>query len=176
MKTAVCVASGPSLTAEDCDRAATVADWMIACNESWRVATWAHAIYAGDFRWWEIHHHEVPSRLERWTCSATAAHRYRLNFHHAPQKVYNSGQRAIQLCIEKGYERIILLGYDCSVKNGTHWHGDHPKNKNPDQQAVDRWQDHFASIDVGGVDVINCSRETELRAFRRMTLENAIAL
>lgn len=171
----MCIGSGPSLTVEDCDRAATVADWMVACNDSFRAATWAHAIYAGDFAWWDKHYREVPERLERWTCSESAAQRFRLHYHRCSHGLWNSGQRAIQLAIAKGYQRILLLGYDCDVSRGTHWHGDHA-GKNPDATRARQWQDQFASIERGSVDIINCSRETALRAFPIMTLEAAIAL
>lgn len=178
MRVAACIASGPSLTASDCEKVAEDAEWIIACNESYRLATMAHAIYAGDYTWWDRHYKEVPAHLEKWTCSATAAGRFHLNFHQGkrPGKMYNSGQRAIELAISKGFDRIILLGYDCSVSRGTHWHGDHRHSKNPDMDACARWQEQFAAIETGGVEILNCSRESELKAFPRMALEAAIVL
>lgn len=178
MRVAACIASGPSLTVLDCEKVATRAEWIVACNDSYRAASWAHALYAGDYGWWDRHHKEVPGTLEKWTCSATAANRFHLNFHQGkrPGKMYNSGQRAIELAISKGFERIILLGYDCSVARGSHWHGDHRHSKNPDRDACERWQEQFAAIDTAGVEILNCSRETELKAFPRMSLEEAIVL
>lgn len=176
-RTAVCVASGPSLTAADCDLAATGADWILAVNDSWRLATWAHAVYAGDFGWWREHLAVVPAYLERWTCSESAAYRYKLHHHRVPGRgLYNSGQRAIELCVAKGFERILLLGFDCSVARGSHWHGDHASGKNPDAARCREWQAQFAAINAGGAEILNCSRETALTAFRRMELEAALVL
>lgn len=64
--------------------------------------------------------------------------RYSVNLFRAPDNdAFNSGQRAIQLAAHFGAERIILLGYDCSLENGTHWHGNHPDGlKNPDGDCV----------------------------------------
>ena len=179
MRVAVCIGSGPSLTRADCDRAASGADWLIACNESWRLAEWAHALYAGDYAWWDAHHHEVPAHLEKWTCAASAAERFRLHLHRtAPCAMYNSGQRALELAIAKGFERILLLGYDCSVARGAHWHDDHRGGaaKNPDAQRCAQWQSQFAAIDPGGAQILNCSRDTALTAFPRMALEDALVL
>lgn len=180
MRTAICVASGPSLTERDCSIAAAgmgLGDWMLAVNDSWRAATWAHAVYAGDFGWWRDHLGEVPTHLERWTCSESAAYRYRLHHHRvAGRGLYNSGQRAIELAITKGFLRILLLGYDCTVARGTHWHGDHASGKNPDAARCQQWQDQFRSICANGAQIINCSRETALTAFPRLPLEKALAL
>lgn len=177
-KVAICVASGPSLTADDCDLAATAANWILAVNDSWRRAGWAHAVYAGDFVWWQAHRAEIPEHIECWTCSESAAYRYRLHHHRCGPGMYNSGQRAIELCIAKGFERILLLGYDCTVERGAHWHEDHPGGtaKNPDATRCRQWQDQFRSISANGAQIINCSRETALTAFPRMTLEQALAL
>lgn len=176
---AVVVASGPSLTALDCDRAATGADWMLAVNHSWQLARWAHALYAGDYAWWAAHHDRVPAHLERWTCSDAAAERFRLHRHRCgPAAAYNSGQRAIELCIAKGFARILLLGFDCSVASGKHWHADHAGGpaKNPDAARCEQWQAQFAGIAAEGAQILNCSRETAMTAFPRLTLECALAL
>lgn len=177
MKTAVCVASGPSLTESDCDLAASGADWIVAVNDSWRRASWAHAVYAGDFGWWHEHRAEVPAHLECWTCSESAAHRYKLRLHRLETRgLYNSGQRAVELAIALGFDRILLLGYDCTVERGTHWHGDHASGKNPDAARCRQWQDQFHGIRANGAQILNCSRETALMAFPRMSLEAALAL
>ena len=178
MRTAVCIASGPSLTRDDCELAATAGAWLIAVNNSWILAEWAHAVYAGDFGWWRDHLDEVPAHLERWTCSEAAAYRYKLHHHRidGARGLYNSGQRAIELCLARGFARILLLGYDCSVAHGTHWHGDHASGKNPDASRCQQWRDQFAAIETGGAEVINCSRDTALTVFPRMTLEAALVL
>lgn len=86
----------------------------------------------------------------------------------------NSGLRAIELAIGFGAARVLLLGYDCSVTSGTHWHGDHKLTKNPDAKRCAEWQRHFAMLDPKQAEIINCSRETALNCFPRMTLEKAL--
>ena len=90
--------------------------------------------------------------------------------------------RAIQLGIFKGFKSIALLGYDCSLKNGTHWHGKHaePDLRNPDESKVKKWHDQFSRVsDMAkkqGVNIYNCSRYTELECFEKMELEEALKI
>ncbi|MCU3444303.1 phage holin family protein [Enterobacter asburiae] len=77
-----------------------------------------------------------------------------------------------------GASRVLLLGYDCSIRNGTHWHGNHAQLSNPDKFSVARWQDEFSRLRTvaGGVEIINCSRFTRLTCFPRQSLETALSL
>ncbi|PNK93080.1 hypothetical protein CEQ28_023300 [Hafnia alvei] len=36
---------------------------------------------------------------------------------------------------------MLLLGYDCSLASGTHWHGNHVTLRNPDATSVSRWHE-----------------------------------
>ncbi|MCY1373105.1 hypothetical protein D9M69_603550 [compost metagenome] len=90
------------------------------------------------------------------------------------QSVLNSGYRAIELAISFGAARVLLLGFDCSVRAGTHWHGAHTKTKNPDARRCAEWLNHFGRLARHGAEVINCSRQTELTCFPRMSLEDAL--
>src|SRR5690606_31872717 len=75
---AVCIASGPSLTADDCD---LVRRWrsageaageaqageaaqeraVVVVNTTFRLAPWADALFAMDENWWKHHHEEVAA-------------------------------------------------------------------------------------------------------------------
>ncbi|HEY4437671.1 MAG TPA: hypothetical protein VGN40_16090 [Lelliottia sp.] len=90
---------------------------------------------------------------------------------------FNSGQRAIQLAVHLGAERVILLGYDCTLANGAHWHGRHPVTMhNPVPREVERWHTDFSTLAglLPGVEIINASRETALTCFTRLSLEAAL--
>nr|WP_298117429.1 hypothetical protein [uncultured Pseudomonas sp.] len=171
--TAACIASGPSLTASDCALIASAGLPTIAVNSSWRLARFAAVIYAGDPAWWQAYGAEIDIAAARWTCTEQAAARFDLNLHRV-RGGYNSGLRAIQLAIEFGAARVLLLGYDCSVAAGTHWHGNHDKTKNPDVSRCQAWQRQFAMLDRKGVEIINCSRETALTCFPCQSLEAAL--
>ena len=90
----------------------------------------------------------------------------------------NSGAGAIAMAAKAGATRVILLGYDCQRTGGkAHWHGDHPPMLG-NAGSMPKWPDQFKRLaaSIEGVEVINCSRETALRAFVRMPLEDALCL
>src|SRR5690606_11634692 len=149
----------------------------IAVNHSWKMAPFCDVLYAGDACWWDAYASEIEVQAERWTCSRQAAHKHGCQ-HHTAVGSYCSGSRAIQFSIEKGARRIILLGFDCSVDYGLHWHGPHQKTKNPDRMKVRRWHAYFQQVaaiaKIRRCTVVNCSRETALQCFPIGNLENEI--
>lgn len=174
-QTAACIASGPSLAAEDCAAVEKAGIPAIAVNSSWKLAPFADVVYAGDLAWWKAYGAEIDIDIEKWTCSSQAAKLYGLNCHKAGGE-YNSGLRALQLAIHFGAKRIILLGYDASVKDGVHWHGKHEKTKNPDEARCIKWQRQFMKLELKGAEVINCTPGSALECFPKMTLSEAISL
>ncbi|MEH4985930.1 hypothetical protein ACOY5P_03390 [Enterobacter asburiae] len=177
-KTFICVASGPSLVASDCARVSASGLPIIAVNSSWRAVPDCQHIYAADFAWWEHYYHSLGSSAELWTQSRRANTRFGVKlFRPSESGSFNSGQRAIQLAAHLGAERVILLGYDCTLANGAHWHGRHPATMhNPVPREVGRWHSDFSSLAgaLPGVEIINASRETALTCFKRSPLEAAL--
>lgn len=175
MQTIICIASGPSLLRTDCTLAAKCGHKIIAINSSWQLAPECDLLFACDFAWWHRYHENISIPAQRWTTSQRATERYGLNlFTPSSEGAFNSGQRAIQLAAHLGAARIILLGYDCSLEGGTHWHGDHPgMMHNPSSGEVERWHTDFAALaaELPGVDIINGSRYTALTCFPRSTPE-----
>ncbi len=100
----------------------------------------------------------------------------------------NSGFQAVNLArhllLERpGHEarRILLLGFDFQpgAAGEIHFHGRHPAPLvNPLAADLARWARHFdpvpAQLERDGIDIINCSRATALRQFRRGALENSL--
>ncbi len=176
---AVCIASGPSLTPEDCEQ---VRQWRdqgqaraaVCTNTTFRLTPWADVLWAMDRAWWDVYHREAKREFkgELWTLAA--------NFHRIPvariDSYRNSGGGAIALAISRGARRVILLGYDMQKTGGkAHWHGDHPPQlKNAGR--IDEWPAQFEKLrqDHPGVEIINCSRATALTCFERRTLEDVL--
>lgn len=175
-KTFICIASGPSLNRADCILAAQFDHQIIAVNSSWELAPECHYLFAADFAWWQRYHDDAAIPAQRWTASGRAHSRYHLNLFKPPHEgAFNSGQRAIQLAAHLGATRILLLGYDCSLENGRHWHGDHPaKMHNPAPDEVTRWHSDFSLLVklLPDVEIVNCSRHTALTCFPQNTPEN----
>lgn len=175
-----CIASGPSLTVEDCNLVFRTGARVLAVNNSWQMAPSCDYLYAGDHKWWDVHHKKITIDPGRWwTCSEKAAVLFGVNYHRAGGP-YNSGMRAIQFGISQGFKAIGLLGYDCSLKEGLHWHGPHtePGLKNPSTDKMKRWFIQFERVakqaEKAGVKIYNCSRKTELTFFPVISLEDAV--
>lgn len=177
--TFICVASGPSLVSTDCQIIHRANIPIIAVNSSWRAVPYCSAIYAADCCWWEEHYSTITSSAERWCGDEFTAHRFGIScFVSALQGSFNSGQRAIELAIHLGASRVLLLGYDCSIRHGSHWHGNHQLLANPDKFSIPRWHDEFSRIKsvAGSTEIINCSRYTRLTCFPRQSLQAALSL
>lgn len=173
--TFICIASGPSLNTADCALVAAAGLPVIAVNNSWQMLPAADVVFASDLVWWNEYGATVPRTAERWTTCQLAAQRHQLQQFKSRflTQSYNSGQLAIELAISRGARRVLLLGYDCSLRTGTHWHGDHDNIRNPTRESVARWHEEFLQLRqwAAGIEIINCSRETALKVFPRSTIE-----
>ncbi len=181
IKTVICIASGPSLTAEDCSYARLSGFPCIAINSSWQAMPESEFLFASDLAWWDANSENLPAMASRWTTSILASHRYGLNLYRPRYHAgFCSGSRAIEFAVENlGARRVLLLGFDCSIKEGMHWHGAHGGGlKNPNASSIELWLKAFSSLAMRWgekVEIINCSRRTELTCFPRENLESALA-
>lgn len=172
-QTVACIASGPSLTKADCDFIGNSKIATIAVNNSWELAQFAQVIYAGDAAWWARNIKGITIPAERWSCSRSAADKYKVSYHEM-HGAFNSGLRAIELAIFFGASKVILLGYDCTTKYGTHWHGDHIGAGNPNATKCNMWKKQFLRLAKSRVAIINCSRVTALECFPKKSLEDVL--
>lgn len=181
-RTVVCIASGPSLTAADCEAARSHP--AIVTNSSFRLALWADILFGHDSRWWKAHIEEVKAsgfagRL--LTASPVGGNLGLETTHNAHwlRSYPNSGASAIGIAIAAGAVRVVLIGYDCGFGVGgeRHWHADHPGGMS-NCKSIAAWPRHFANVardaEKAGVEVLNASRATALRCFARVALSDAL--
>jgi hypothetical protein len=188
------IASGPSLTQDDCNAIAGAGWQTIVVNDSWQRASFADVLYACDRAWWEVHHQKVKAGFkgECWTQDLGAAERFGLKRVGSVNKPGlgregiihqggNGGYQAINLAWQWGAHRIFLLGLDCKpAKDGkAHWFGQHEHGLSK-VQNYRFWNESFPVLAKDlrdeGVEVINLTRDTALTCFVRMSLERALAL
>ena len=91
----------------------------------------------------------------------------------------NSGFQALNVAIQMGAARIILVGYDMSLEKGTHWHGRHPPGlNNPRQASVDKWRLELDAqaplLERMGIEVLNASPHSRLTAYPRVEFQEAV--
>lgn len=182
-KTVVCIASGPSLTPEDCEKVRAAGHPTIVTNTTFKMCPWADVLFGFDSAWWRQYKKEVDEVFKGalLTCSLTgqALGVDSLYQQDAWIRSYgNSGAAAISLAVVGAADRVLLLGYDCQKTGGkSHWHGDHPKSLG-NAKSLATWPRKFGQVAAFSaskrVPVVNCSRETALKCFPRMSLEQAL--
>jgi len=184
-ETVACIASGASLTREDCELCGKLK--TIVVNDAYRLAPFAHVLYAADLDWWR-HHNGVPEFDGlKVTHDPRAAKRYGLKHITVrssnggaelkgvsldPAYVHsggNSGFQAFNLAVLFGARRILLLGYDMQ---GTHFFGEHPGALRKTQDYAN-WIRRFGTVPamLPNVEILNCTRATALKCFPQATLE-----
>lgn len=182
-QTAVVVASGPS--AKD---ARLCLAWgrarFLAVNESWRLCPWADALYACDGAWWRKCGGVPEFKGLKLTYEAAAARQFgmdRVDIERGNNALLvggrivgdggNSGFQALNLAINWGAKRVLLVGFDMTIAGGEHWHGRHPTGlNNPRQQNINRWLSADWSA-PSGVEIVNCNLESALNAYPKMSFE-----
>lgn len=88
----------------------------------------------------------------------------------------NSGAAALSLACLASTGPKYLIGYDCKKSDGqAHWHADHPKGLG-NAGSIAKWPAQFTKLRAANAAhrIFNCSRDTALFVFPRMTLEDAL--
>jgi hypothetical protein len=191
-ETVVCMASGPSMCAEDADYVRGKAR-VITVNTTFRLAPWADAHYSSDDDWWNLHLSEMMEACsgEFWSGHPTFSSPYVQTcpydrtlpgISNAPGVIGwggNSGFCALGLAHQFGAKRIVMLGYDqqWAGKLG-HWHGGHPEGLQNRRPGFERWAawyeqaaKDFVNLDV---EVLNASRATSLTCYPRVALRELL--
>mgnify|MGYP000647434298 CR=1 FL=1 len=182
-RTVACLASGPSLTPEDCAIVRERGLPAVVTNTTFRMAPWADALIGHDLKWWTVYDSEVRAAFTgaKLCCSVVPKGIDAVNaLPFLPGRGFgNSGTAAIALAIHAGAKRVLLLGYDSQRgPNGrAHWHDAHPAPLG-DAKSLPKWGPKFAIVAALAkqkrVEVLNCSRSTALKAFPLATLEDVL--
>jgi hypothetical protein len=190
----VCIAGGPSLTQEQCEAVRSKAR-VIVVNDAFKLAPWADALYFADHRWMEWHRKEVSefaghkvsieqSRPVEWPDDIHILRNLDkgdptgLSLDPMGLKTgRHSGYQALNLAVLAGGNPILLLGYDYKFVDGkAHFHGDHPI-PTPENHLTG-FRQKLSTIENPlkdmGIEVFNCSPDSLLEAFPRMSLEKAL--
>lgn len=178
------LATGPSQAQSDVDAVRGLGT-VVAVNNAVFMAPWADILYAADPQWWK-HYKPDWFQGERLTFS----HRAReFGAKRVPtedgegfgrtrvRSGTNSGFQAVNLAIIRGAETICLLGFDHQHTGGRiHCHDDHPGGEMWNARYPGTWVRRMeeAAKDTFGVKIINCSRQSALNCFPRMTLAEFI--
>lgn len=183
--TTICIAPGESLTPEDVEFCKGKAKVYVV-NDCYKIAPWADVLYAADTSWWD-HHKGAPEFTgQKWTVSQQAADKFKLNYiagyNNKPwgdtqdgiATGGNSGFQALNLAALHGAQRVILLGYNYGFTHKKHYFGDHP----PEINRPSNYKEWLTRLEMAAkyikIPVINCSRESAIKCFPRLSLEEAL--
>ncbi len=92
----------------------------------------------------------------------------------------NSGFQALNLAVQFGARRVLLVGFDMTDQYGVHWYGRASGNgrSNPAEWNFKRWRAAFDTASVqlktAGVQVLNASDLSVLTCFPKVTVEQAL--
>lgn len=92
----------------------------------------------------------------------------------------NSGFQALNLVVQFGSRRIILVGFDMTDRSGLHWYGRNvwPMSSNPMQSNFRRWLAAFATAGAQlgklGAEVVNASPASAMVTFSRRSIADAL--
>lgn len=150
---------------------------------------WADVLYAADSPWWKINGRRIRDFEGRRVSVSPSARNY------GAREIYraadddarglgrgvihrggNSGYQAINLAYLEGAKEIVLLGFDMGHTFGRiHCHEDHPPPLG-NAEGVENWIPRFdqlaSDLIAAGVSVVNCTRYSRLKCFRRQRLED----
>ena len=92
----------------------------------------------------------------------------------------NSGFQALNIAVQFGARKIILVGFDMRLDAGVHWHGKHPRGlNNPGDHNLVRWRKALNGaaprLAELGVAVVNASPISALTAYPFQPLLEALA-
>lgn len=92
----------------------------------------------------------------------------------------NSGFQAVNLAVQFGAKRILLIGFDMHDRGGVHWYGraGGMGRSNPNEENFRRWRAAFHAsmpdFESAGVEVVNATPFSSLTCFKKSTIEAAL--
>lgn len=179
---------------------------VIAIKECVEICPWADVVYGCDPAWWQFRGGLPKFGGLKVTWEGSSLPQYqdikRVALDKSQDKIYpverrqyqmifdrpgtvggggNSGFQAVNLAVQFGARKLLLVGFDMHDRSGVHWYGRNSwaRGGNPDESCFVRWRRDFdrAAIDLEmqGVEVINVAPHSALTCFPRGTVEKTIA-
>lgn len=183
---AVIIGGGPSVTQEQIDLVYEAHDkgkiHVIVINNAYQIAPWADVLYACDGIWWKWHHKDtVDFQGLRITRSLSAkrdfpdliwieGETHDQGLSKRQDSIVNGrigGYQAINLAVNFGARRILLIGYDMrNIDGSSHWHGDHPNKQRPIwKHRIAHFKNMVPDLKDRAIEVINCTPGSAVDAF-----------
>jgi hypothetical protein len=163
---------------------------VIAIKETHELAPWADAVYGCDAAFWR-NRRGLPefSGLKISFDKTSFPEVKKIEIEDTRSEIFlfdepgkigsggNSGFQAVNLAIQFGARKVLMIGIDASSRGGLHWYGENRgfKRSNPMASNFERWVRSFAKAaaqpEMRSVEVINASPESAISCFKKDSVE-----
>lgn len=197
-KSAAIIASGPSTKKAQIDLLQGKLA-VIAIKKNVELCPWADVVYGCDAAWWKSVRGLPDYKGLKLAWSAHVCDEYPdirrvfIDDIRRDQLLFdqfghvgaggNSGFHSLNMAVQFGAKRIVLIGFDMHDRSGVHWYGRNnwPGANNPSEveAGFPRFRRSFNAaalvLEKMGVEVVNASPISELKCFPKLTLEQTLA-
>lgn len=188
------VASGPSTKKPDVELLRGRLP-VLAIKKNVELAPWCDVVYGCDGAWWESvrglpEYSGLKLAWEKkvcerdWGIRKVEVDRYLDNLVLGETGVIgaggNSGFQALNLALQFGARRILLIGFDMHDRSGAHWYGRNNwiNANNPTDVNFRRWKSSFANaagtLQTLGVEVVNAAPFSDLQCFKKQSVAKTL--
>lgn len=198
-QTCAIIASGPSVKKADVELLRGRLK-VLAIKKSVELAPWADVVYGCDFPWWRSvqglpafgglkisfnprHLADAGVRKVDIVVKDAAGQLCDRLLTGEVGRIGNggnSGFQALNLAVQWGATRVLLLGFDCQDRSGAHWYGRNMAAgmNNPGPNNFRRWIAAFnaAAVELRsrGIEVLNASQISDVRCWPRIGVADAL--
>jgi len=175
MKTAVILASGPSLNEADVALVKESGLFTVAVSDAWRLAPWANVLLSQDIFWWQTYPEVIQAFAGRKLSPAPVPGVERLVLSERMSTSHNSGLAACEWAAQQGgFDRLLLVGFDMK---GDHFFGRHPEHLvNTPPARFNVFLRQFEEFIHPAVEIVNCTKDSALVRYPYVDLREALGL
>lgn len=165
----VVIATGPSLTKQQVNYAATRAN-VVAVSDAYKLLPWAKALVSADAAWWKYHKEAQTFGARRFGIIHDFNNVPNVEKFTAPNGT-NSGLLGIMVAVHLGAKNVYLIGFDLHSP-GSHFFGAHPKPlKSTPSGRMEVFKKQFKNYQPRDVHITNCTPGSALDCYPMRILE-----
>lgn len=170
---------------------------VLALKKNIELAPWADAVYGCDGPWWDSvqglrDFGGLKMAYDSNACARWGLQQILIPDHAKSNRLLfgetgtvggggNSAFQALNLAVQFGAKRIVLVGVDCQNRSGAHWYGRNVARgmNNAGESSFRRWRAAFDGVadqmDERGIELINASQLSDVRAYPRRSVADALS-
>jgi len=166
------LATGPSMSLELAESLRGRCS-VVAVSDAFRLAPWADALVSTDFAWWRKH--TEAAEFKGLKFSGMVDYQKVEGVERMPgENATNSGLLGVKVAVKLGATKVLLCGFDLR-KPGEHFFGRHDGLRSTSAARMEHFKTQFERYRPRGVEIINCTPGSALRAYPVASLDACFA-